>query len=86
MVILDTSFWSILEDVRDELPALKHVIVARDPAPKTAHRFQVLISGPSGRHDPVDVPLDDLASIIYTSGTTGKIVKRELRAKALKDT
>jgi long-chain acyl-CoA synthetase len=71
-VILDHSFLDLHEEVRAELPALKHVIVVGDPVPQTAHRFQGLINGSTRKHDHADVPLDDIVSIIYTSGTTGR--------------
>ena len=71
-VILDHSFLDLHEEVRAELPALKHVIGVGDPVPQTAHRFQDLITGPTAKHDRADVPLDDVVSIIYTSGTTGR--------------
>ena len=63
--------------VRDELPALQHLGILRDPdgvAPGDVFSYEELLNG----HDPVDLTEaasvakpEDLATIIYTSGTTG---------------
>lgn len=72
LLILDAAYLPLLAEIRDDLPALRHIIVA---------------GGDSGSLDPAFVPFDawrdatatdaplpgpaDLACIMYTSGTTG---------------
>ena len=61
--------------VREELPALEHVVVIDDDGidDPTVHRWAELLA-----HEPVSIEAaaaaaapDDLATVIYTSGTTG---------------
>jgi len=61
--------------VRDDLPALEHVVVMDDDGvdDPTVHRWRELLT-----HDPVSIEAavaaarpDELATVIYTSGTTG---------------
>ncbi len=61
--------------VREELPALEHLVVIDDDGvdDPTVHRWAELLS-----HEPVSIEAaaaaaapDDLATVIYTSGTTG---------------
>jgi len=72
VVILDSRFLHLLDEVRENLPDLKRVIVVGDSVPPAAQRFKDLISGSANTHHAADVALDDVVSIIYTSGTTGR--------------
>ncbi|HYF46547.1 MAG TPA: AMP-binding protein [Acidimicrobiales bacterium] len=73
----DIGFLESFLKVREELPALQHLGVLRDPeglAPDDVFTYDQLLE----RADPVDLSAaastaqpDDLATIIYTSGTTG---------------
>jgi long-chain acyl-CoA synthetase len=71
-VILDSRFLHLLDEVRENLPDLKRVIVVGDSAPPSAQRFEDLICGSTSTHHRTAVTLDDVVSIIYTSGTTGR--------------
>ena len=72
----DIGFLERFLKVRDELPALEHLVVLRDPdgmAGQGAVTWDELAAG-----DPVELEQaatiaqpDDLATVIYTSGTTG---------------
>jgi len=73
----DIGFLESFLKVREELPALQHLGVLRDPeglAPEDVFTYDDLL----GRAEPVDLSAaaataqpEDLATIIYTSGTTG---------------
>ncbi len=75
-IVEDVGFLESFLKVRDELPALEHLGILRDPdglAPEEVFAYADLVSA-----DPVDLPTaaavarpEDLATLIYTSGTTG---------------
>ncbi len=74
-IVEDVDFLERLLKVRDELPALQHVVVIDDDgrAPDDVLHFETLCGAA-----PVDLDAaagiarpDDLATVIYTSGTTG---------------
>jgi long-chain acyl-CoA synthetase len=75
-IVEDLDYLDRVLKVRDELPALREVVVIDDPearAPADVHRWESLLGS-----DPVDldaaaqiVQPSDLATVIYTSGTTG---------------
>ncbi len=75
-VVDDPEFLQRLLKVRDELPDLRHVIIASDPdrgAPDEVLQFADLLT-----EDPIDLDAaaaaadpSDLITLIYTSGTTG---------------
>ena len=75
-VVEDIGFLESFLKVRDELPALEHLGVLRDPdglAPDDVFTYEDLLGA-----DPVDLAEaatvaqpEDLATLIYTSGTTG---------------
>ena len=75
-IVEDTGFLERFLKVRDELPALEHLVVLDDPdglAGPDVHTYASLLE-----HEPVDlesaaeiVTPDHLATLIYTSGTTG---------------
>ncbi len=61
---------------QQQLPALKHLIVADDALPTTqgelrCHSFQALLTTTHASTLPAPPKRDDLATLIYTSGTTG---------------
>lgn len=63
-LLVNSEYLAIVNQVRDQLPALKHVIVFDDVAESTRDADDVLPH--------VSISPDDEAIIIYTSGTTGK--------------
>ena len=75
-IVEDIGFLERFLKVRDELPALEHIVVLRDPeglASEDILSWESLLE-----HEPVDLveaskiaQPEDLATIIYTSGTTG---------------
>ena len=74
-IVEDVDFLERVLKVRDELPALNHVVIINDDgrAPGDVLHWQDLVS-----RDPVDLDAaasvaepGDIATIIYTSGTTG---------------
>jgi long-chain acyl-CoA synthetase len=75
-IVEDLDFLDRMLKVRDELPALREIVVINDPearAPEGVHRWESLLAS-----DPVDLDVaaqivqpSDLATVIYTSGTTG---------------
>jgi long-subunit acyl-CoA synthetase (AMP-forming) len=75
-IVEDLDFLDRILKVRDELPALREIVVIDDPearAPEGVHRWESLLAS-----DPVDLDVaaqivqpSDLATVIYTSGTTG---------------
>src|SRR5579875_66373 len=75
-VITDDANLAKIMAIRDRLPALRLVIVARDAAPKSplpagAIDLARALDSSSERFSPIDTDADDPALIIYTSGTTG---------------
>ena len=72
VVVLDSRFLHLFDEVRENLPGLKRVIVVGDSAAPSAQRFEDLISSSTNTHHSADAALDDVVSIIYTSGTTGR--------------
>ena len=70
--IVGSSFLPIIEEIRPELPDLKHVIVAGEDPPQDTLSFEKLVSGASPELGPSDSDFNDMVSIIYTSGTTGR--------------
>ena len=63
-LLVNSEYLAIVNQVRDQLPALKHVIVFDDVAESTRDADDMLPH--------VSISPDDEAIIIYTSGTTGK--------------
>lgn len=76
VVMTDGANLPKIAAMRDRLPELKLVIVARGeasatPLPKSTIDFWRALGQASDRFAPVDTAADDPALIIYTSGTTG---------------
>jgi fatty-acyl-CoA synthase len=74
-LFVDASLWAILEPIRKDLKALRHVVIMRDSpeagVPEGCREYEALLNGAA----PVSAwpPLgeDDAAGMCYTSGTTG---------------
>ncbi len=57
--------------IRDQLPALRHIIVTQPQGKSPDLEFWDLLSRASDQLTPLDTHAEDPAIIIYTSGTTG---------------
>lgn len=75
-IVEDIGFLELFLKVRDELPALQHLGVLRDPdglAPDDVFAYDDLLAGEGidlEAASTIAAP-EDLATVIYTSGTTG---------------
>ena len=66
-IVEDDGFLQRFEKVRDELPALEHIVNLADPGvPEELFHGSFDLDAAAGTAQP-----EDLATIIYTSGTTG---------------
>jgi fatty-acyl-CoA synthase len=62
----------MLQDMREELPHLRHLIIQAAPAPESMISLESLMTS-TGPEPPADlVAPDDLFGLMYTSGTTGE--------------
>ena len=75
-VLADPDFLPLLEEVRDRVPSLRHVIVLDDRVPDTALdgviAYEDLIADRPTSYPPVDIPERTPLGLCYTSGTTGR--------------
>ncbi|MHA2121937.1 MAG: class I adenylate-forming enzyme family protein, partial [Promethearchaeota archaeon] len=72
VIVTMPQFMTIVNEIRNELPNLKHVIVIGDSYENTLN-FKELM-GKSSPNSPPHVEInerEDVAAILYTSGTTG---------------
>ncbi len=70
-LIFEPAFAGFVEEVRERLPALRHLIVL-DDAFTGAHEYEALLRMASDAPPAIDVALDAPSFILYTSGTTGR--------------
>lgn len=75
LAIVDETTLPKLQEIRHNLPGLRHVIGV-DLSPEVAaaagvRRWEDVLAHASTRYTPADTAADDPALIIYTSGTTG---------------
>ncbi len=61
----------ILQDLRQELPCLRHLLVTGSSAPEGFISLDSLLASGLGRELPSQSTLDDLFGLMYSSGTTG---------------
>jgi fatty-acyl-CoA synthase len=74
-VIADYAYTHLVDEIRDALPSVEHLIVAQDAgaAPDGWLSWEALLKQYAGTALPaVDIDEDDLVSINYTSGTTAR--------------
>ncbi|MCZ6680503.1 MAG: AMP-binding protein [Candidatus Poribacteria bacterium] len=69
-LITDQSRWPTLEEIRDDLPNLEHIIICGGAEHDQTSFWDRLNAG-SARFTPVQTRAEDPAFLIYTSGTTG---------------
>lgn len=70
VLIVEDKFMGAIEQIRCEIPTVKHLISIGDTLPGTVG-FDALIAPEQASPPPVSVKDDDLAWLLYTSGTTG---------------
>ena len=70
-MIADADLWDGSASVRDELPALRHVIISKGPAVNGTATLDAVFSDLETA-PAVASELDDIVCVIYTSGTTGR--------------
>ena len=73
-VVVDAERYGTVEDVRDDCPALEHVVEVdwRDAGGhERPDAFADLLTGAPAEFDPVETGPDTPAVIMYTSGSTG---------------
>ena len=71
VLVCHASLLHRIRDVQDELPFLKHILVAGGPAEEGCGSLSELMAAASPSLDPVDTSKDDAAFWLYSSGTTG---------------
>jgi long-chain acyl-CoA synthetase len=71
LLITTTKHWPLIEPVRGQLPALRHILLL-DGAAEGALDFHREVERQDTCLSPIQLAWDDVAIIIYTSGTTGK--------------
>jgi acetyl-CoA synthetase len=71
VAVVDASVRPTLENVRDDLPDLEHVIEVDGEAEGDAQGFEATLEGQPEERDIVPTTGDDPLIIIYTSGSTG---------------
>ena len=75
-VLVDPEFLPVIEQISDQLPELRHVIVFDDTARSAVlehlHAYEPLIADEPVRYDAPHIPESTPLGICYTSGTTGR--------------
>jgi acyl-CoA synthetase (AMP-forming)/AMP-acid ligase II len=71
VMILDDTFTERVQEIRDQMPTLKHYIFVGKNTPKGMEAYEDVMAGASP--EPADVPLtgEDECALYFTSGTTG---------------
>jgi len=75
VVLTDPDFIPVLQQVADQVPTLRHIVVLGDGTAGAtrddAVAYEPLIAAASGEYDALDLDERSLAGLCYTSGTTG---------------
>ena len=75
-VLVDPDFLPLLEEVADQVPGLRHVVVLDSSVPDTSLpgviAYEDLIADQPTEYDPLDIPERTPLGLCYTSGTTGR--------------
>jgi acetyl-CoA synthetase len=69
--LVDPASLPALAQIRDRLPALRHVIGVAGARESRVTPWEALLERASSAFTPVDTAADDPAILVYTSGTTG---------------
>jgi 4-hydroxybenzoate-CoA ligase len=71
MVMVDISLLPLIQEIRQELRYLEHLVVINGPAPEGDYSFDAFISGQSGELEAALTTPDDTCFWLYSSGSTG---------------
>jgi fatty-acyl-CoA synthase len=75
-VLVDPDFLPLLEELRDRVPGLRHIVVLDDRVPSTSLRgvvaYEDFIADEPTTYAPIDIPERTPLGLCYTSGTTGR--------------
>ncbi len=75
-ILVDPEFLPVIEQIADQLPELRHVIVfdetAHSAVLERVHAYEELIADESPAYDAPDIAEHTPLGICYTSGTTGR--------------
>ena len=75
-MLVDPDFLPLLEEVADQVPGLRHVVVLDSSVPDTSLpgviAYEDLIADQPTEYDPLDIPERTPLGLCYTSGTTGR--------------
>lgn len=70
-VVIDKAFAPILDELRPDLPALKHYLITDAPDTPNYVDYHALADAQSEENLSIEVSPDDVYNIMYSSGTTG---------------
>lgn len=70
-ILTDDNGYSILNDVKEQIPNLKHIIVKSKEKYNDVLNFDNMINAASEDFESVLCDPDDVVGVLYTSGTTG---------------
>lgn len=71
VVVATSQFNASLEQHRDKIPQVRHIITTSEAHGELLD-YETVLSGGSNQFEDVDVTPDDVAWLFYTSGTTGR--------------
>lgn len=71
IMVLDESFTDRVQEIRGDMPTVKHYIYLGENRPDGMEDFKDVISGAPDIAPGVDISGDDEAGLYFTSGTTG---------------
>jgi crotonobetaine/carnitine-CoA ligase len=71
IIVVDVERLPLVQEVRDECPLLRHVVVVGGAGTDSVTAFDELMGAPARPDVRADVAPNDPAGILYTSGTTG---------------
>ncbi|MBW2061394.1 MAG: long-chain-fatty-acid--CoA ligase [Deltaproteobacteria bacterium] len=72
VLVMDPKYWDSISQIKDNLPALKHIFVTGDEEITGTLPFSTLLAEPDAPMCEEPISEQDVASIFYTSGTTGR--------------
>ena len=72
VLVVHERLLASVEAIRNELPALQHVVVIGRPRRTADRSFRAWIEGQPAHLDPAPTHRDDFCSLHYTSGATGQ--------------
>jgi acyl-CoA synthetase (AMP-forming)/AMP-acid ligase II len=85
-MILDEAFTERVEEIRSNLPTIKHYIFVGQNIPKNMEPYEDVLKKSSPRPPEVELSGEDEAALYFTSGTTGDPKATLLCHKSLENT